>query len=1183
MSKVKVDQNLLFGLLALQTGMIDQGALFTAFNAWVREKARSMADVLFDQGVLDPGRRRLLEGLVAEHLKIHGGDLEQSLAAIDAGCSTRDRLAELGDFELAASVAKIGVNHDSPGSAGNRGPFDINGKHPEHGPATDGGGAELSSSLSMGTSSSAGLRFRVLRPHASGGLGAVYVALDTELPREVALKQILDRHADNPTSRRRFLTEAEITGGLEHPGIVPVYGLGSYTNGRPFYAMRFIRGESLKEAIAAFHADENLKSDSGRRSLEMRKLLRRFLDVCNAIEYAHSRGVLHRDLKPSNIIVGKHGETLVVDWGLAKALGRPDTDAAPEERTLMPSSGSGSAETLPGSALGTPAFMSPEQATGDLNRIGPRSDVYSLGATLYVLLTGRPAFKGLDVGAVLEAVRRGEFERPSTVDPSIDPALEAVCLKAMERSPEDRYASSRALADDVERFMADEPVSARTEPLSERSRRWARRHRSLVIAAAASLLVALAASVTIAVLQAVAARRERILAGKERVAKALAQARLDQVEKGNELLASVFKDLDPRAEEKEHKPLRAILGDRLSQAAASLEGEAVGDALTVAKLQDILGQSQANLGNTAEAITLVRRSYHTRETRLGPNHPETLSSRSSLFALYYAAGRAGEVIKLHEATLRSQEATLGRDHPETLRSRNHLAATYLTLGRPSEAESEFKAALAASEAALGADHTVSLESRNGLAEAYRALGRTTEAIQLHRETLEARQPKFGPDHPDTLISRDNLASTYWDAGQVDLAIAIFETSHKRLEAQLGPDHPDTLLSGHNLGVAYDQAGRSREAIALLEGTLKLMESKLAANHPHTLMCRLSLARAYRSADRLAEAIHVFEATLGVQQAKLGPDHPDVFRTRGTLAWTYHVAGRTADAIALFEPTLRAMDAKLGPDHGLTITCRYNLGGVYRTASRAAESMATLEAAYKVMVPKFGLDHPETLWVRASLAETWRVMGYVSEAIPMLDASLQAMEPKLRGDHPRRLEVRANLAAAYESLGQFAKMEPLVRSELERASRQYGRSDPRTVLAMTALGSCLVGLDQGTEAEPLLRECLLLREASEPDAWTTALTRSLLGAALSSQRRYAVAEPLIVSGYEGLKTSAAAIPVSRRRTCLSEAADRVVSLYEKFGKPDQAARWRLKTGMADLPPEVFARPKTVGFLPTGVAR
>ena len=187
------------------------------------------------------------------------------------------------------------------------------------------------------------------------------------------MKQILDQHADDPASRQRFLLEAEITGGLEHPGIVPVYGLGTYGDGRPFYAMRFIRGDSLKDAIAAFHADASLKArprppvaGTAQAAAAVPRRLQRD-------RVRPQRGVLHRDLKPGNVMVGKYGETLVVDWGLAKAVGRADPGAATGERTLVPSSASGIAETLPGSVLGTPAYMSPEQAAGDLDRLGPRS------------------------------------------------------------------------------------------------------------------------------------------------------------------------------------------------------------------------------------------------------------------------------------------------------------------------------------------------------------------------------------------------------------------------------------------------------------------------------------------------------------------------------------------------------------------------------------------------------------------------------------------------------------------------------------------------------------------------------------------------------------------------------------------------------------------------------------------
>ena len=202
------------------------------------------------------------------------------------------------------------------------------------------------------------------------------------------------------------------------------------------------------------------------------------------------RGVLHRDIKPGNIIIGKYGETLVVDWGLAKATGRADPSAG--ERTLMPSASSGSAETLPGAAMGTPAYMSPEQARGDLNELGPRSDVYSLGATLYCLLTGKPPFDKDDIGAVLRAVQKGEFRSPRQVDPSIDKALEAVCRTAMALRPEDRYDTPKALADDIERWLADEPVTSWREPRSRTLVRWLTRHRTGVTAIGAAMLVALA-------------------------------------------------------------------------------------------------------------------------------------------------------------------------------------------------------------------------------------------------------------------------------------------------------------------------------------------------------------------------------------------------------------------------------------------------------------------------------------------------------------------------------------------------------------------------------------------------------------------------------------------------------------------------------------------------------------------
>lgn len=335
------------------------------------------------------------------------------------------------------------------------------------------------------------VRYEVLRPHAKGGLGIVSVAIDSELNREVALKEILPQYAGDYESRRRFTREAEVTGKLEHPGIVPVYGLGWHADGRPFYAMRFIRGTSFKDEIEKLHQHGGCEN-----SMQLRILLNRFVDVCNAIAFAHSRGILHRDIKPANIMVGEYGETLVVDWGLAKSLEGHDSDSQEGAVRLMVSSGSIGDETRDGSALGTPVYMSPEQAAGKINELRPASDIYSLGATLYNLLTGQLPFTGRDLLPLLAHVQAGKFPRPRQHNRKIDKALEAICLKAMAKNPEDRYSTARELADDIERWMADEPVVAYREPMLRKLRRWAKRHQA-VVALAVGLLVAALVTLTV--------------------------------------------------------------------------------------------------------------------------------------------------------------------------------------------------------------------------------------------------------------------------------------------------------------------------------------------------------------------------------------------------------------------------------------------------------------------------------------------------------------------------------------------------------------------------------------------------------------------------------------------------------------------------------------------------------------
>lgn len=495
--QVNADRNLLVAILALQMDFISRDQMVDGMQSWIVDKRRPIEDILSEKGFLDDETKLLLVALVSKHLQQHENNPEQSLKSLSSLGGLRDDLRGLDDGDVERSLAFAGARASDP--------------HGEH---------DVTRTLS--DVSPRGDRYTILRPHAKGGLGQVSVAIDRELSREVALKEIQEPFATNEDCRSRFVLEAEVTGGLEHPGIVPVYGLGTYADGRPYYAMRFIKGDSLKTATDNFHSQNKRVSSLSYQSIEFRSLLNRFTDVCNAIEYAHSRGVLHRDLKPGNIMLGKYGETLVVDWGLAKLVGREEATPKPDEASLRVQSGSNVAPTQLGATIGTPAYMSPEQAEGRHDQLGPRSDVYSLGATLYYVLTGGRPFEQEDLGDLLHAVKNGRFESPRERNSSIPKSLSAICMKAMSLAPKDRYESPASLAKDIEAWLADEPVTAQPPTVPEKIARMVKRNRKTAIASAGFTVVTIAILLIAVVLIERARREER----RERELKNVANANL---------------------------------------------------------------------------------------------------------------------------------------------------------------------------------------------------------------------------------------------------------------------------------------------------------------------------------------------------------------------------------------------------------------------------------------------------------------------------------------------------------------------------------------------------------------------------------------------------------------------------------------------------------------------------------
>ncbi len=922
------DGNLLFGILALQNGLIGQPDLIAAFQSWTLEQTRPLAQILVERGALSEGDRAMIECLARRHVEKRGEPAGQAPADRSRGPGGTDRERD-----------------DVPGRPKGAGSGDLT-----RGVALEPNADEsLDWSFSLGQTSSGGGRFRLLRRHARGGIGVVFVAMDSELHREVALKQIQPQHADDPTSRARFLIEAEVTGRLEHPGVVPVYGLGTNEQGRPFYAMRFVRGQSLKEALESYHkADRSPGRDPAERALGLRQLLGRFIDVCHAIAYAHSRGVIHRDLKPANILLGPYGETLVVDWGLAKVVGRDDPTPQPAaEMTLRPAAPSGSSETMAGMAIGTPLFMSPEQAEGRLSQIGPASDIYCLGATLYCLLTGRPAIEELEVDEILARVRSGLFPPPRAANARVPAALEAIVLKAMALRPPDRYASAQNLAEEVERFLADEPVTAWREPLRERARRWIARRRTTVAALAATVLASVLGLAAVLFVQ------TRANASLKSANSELAVANARTGDANRELLLANMRERarfelsleaiktfhggvseDLLLKEKQFDGLRTKLLRGATDFYGRLETLLAGEAdhhsrAALGQAYHDIGELTARIGSQAEALATLKRGLELRLALAAEPSAVAatkLKAGESLIAvgdLQEATGESGAALESYKQAHLLLEPLALREPDKDL-YRAAVAKCLHGIGRVEYNTGHAEEALASHEQA----RTI----RQGLAEANpgitqfqtdlvvsdhdigaieRASGHRVLALASY-ERARAISQKLAEANPEVTQFQSDLAQSHNDigflqheAGNLEAALASLERAQAilkkladanpavtRFEGDLAQDHQviGSILdqTGHPTEAlaSYERARAILQRLAELYPTLTLFQNRLAMSHSY-----VGLAR--RRAGRPAEAAAEFQRAVGIME-RLSSLQPDGYNLYNLACFRSLLSGIAAE-------------------------------------------------------------------------------------------------------------------------------------------------------------------------------------------------------------------------------------------------------------------------------------------------
>ncbi len=870
--------------------------------------------------------------------------------------------------------------------------------------------------------------YKLLHPIGTGGMGVVYLA-EQQYPvhRQVALK-IIKQGMDSEQIILRFEAERQALALMDHPNIAKVLDAGTTDSGRPYFVMELVKGTHITR-----YCDNN--------QLTVRQRLELFIPVCQAIQHAHQKGIIHRDIKPSNVLVAIYdGKPVpkVIDFGIAKATGEQ-----PANEAMF---------TQIGAVIGTLEYMSPERAESAVD-VDTRSDIYSLGAMLYELLTGVTPLASSQSAyfEMLRKIREDEPLSPSSrlsqsketlqttseqrkTDPGRLPKLlrgelDWIVMKALEKDRTRRYETANGFARDIERYLSGDPVEAGPPSAAYRLQKFASKNRGL-LGTVAAFVVLLVLGAVVSTWQAVRARRAERAATRQRdradAEAATAKAVTDFLQNG--LLSQASAQQQSGLEQKIDPDVK--VRTLLDRAAGSISDKFPGQPLVEADIRSTIGNTYLDLYLIPQAEFQFQKAYDLSARYRGSEDPVTLSYLSNLAAIKAARGSVAEAAGLAEKVVQGLTRAVGPEDPRTVTAMQALGVDYMRQGNYAKAEILLKQALAIQLRRPGLDHIETLDTSDSLATLYRYTRRYAEGVPLLVKGLESYKRLYGPGHPFVLREMYGLATMYM--GQEKYALA------------------EPLLQ------------------QVLEGNIKL----------------------------------------------LGKDHPNTLSTLQTLANLYGKEGKYAQALA------------------------------------------TQQQAYAGFLRSGSADLPMALVAEGDLAGAYEGVGDTARAESTFKDSIERDVRVLGPTHPDTLSDMSNLAYLYETHKHYAQALPLQMKIKELSTARNGPEDLHNVTATTMIGKDYMGLHQYQKAEPALREVLAIEIKSQPDNWKRYNLESLLGEALMGEKKYVEAEPLLLSGYQGMKEREGKM-TAPARVFVQEDGERLVELYKAWGKPKQAAEWEEK--------------------------